>query len=346
MYTGGVNNQVTTTDMCIQHKDFAHLTQEDRFRIEALFGENHRYREIARITGIDISVISREFARNKESDGSYCAMKAQKKTDERRRKSKYGSRKIENDPALAELIATALCGEDKKRGDWSPEVIANTVLKGKISHETIYAWIKRSRRDLLHLLPQQGRRRMRYGSKTAYLEKCRALMPSIELRPAEIESREDLGHFEGDTVVLKEGRIHTLAERKSRFLVADFIPKIGVGLAMQMSESAVRILSPYPVSYRQTVTYDRGSEFAWWDETEKFLIGTKIYFAHPHRPWERGTNERTNGLIRRYFPKGQKFDTLTSDDVAKVVWRLNHRPRKILRWRTPCEVFERCCSSD
>ncbi|MBI2121065.1 MAG: IS30 family transposase [Parcubacteria group bacterium] len=196
--------------MCIQHKDFAHLTQEDRFRIETLFGENHTYREIARITGIDISVISREFARNKEDDGSYCAVKAQKKTDERHRKSKYGSRKIENDSTLAETIETSL-------------------------------------RD--------------------------------------------------------------------------------------------------PLSYRQTVTYDRGSEFAWWDETEKGLTGTKIYFAHPHRPWERGTNERTNGLIRRYFPKGQKFATLTNDDVAKVVWRLNHRPRKILRWRTPCEVFERCCSS-
>jgi IS30 family transposase len=331
--------------MCIHHKDFAHLTQEDRFRIETLFNENHAYREIARITEIDISVISRELTRNKENDGSYCAVKAQKKTDERRRNSKYSSRKIENDSALAELIETTLRGEDKERGDWSPEVIANTVLKGKISHETIYAWIKRSRRDLLHLLPQQGRRRMRYGSKAVYLAKCRALMPSIELRPAEVESREELGHLEGDTVILKEGRIHTLAERKSRFLIADFISIMGMGLACQISASAVKILSVFPLSHRRTITYDRGSEFAWWDETEKFLIGTKIYFAHPHRPWERGTNERTNGLIRRYFPKGQRFATLTNDDVAKVVWRLNHRPRKILHWRTPCEVFERCCSS-
>ena len=331
--------------MCIHHKDFAHLAQEDRFRIEVLFEEDHTYREIARITGIDISVISRELARNKERDGSYCAVKAQKKTDERRLKSKYGTRKIENDSALAGIIEITLRGEDKERGDWSPEVIANTTLKGKVCHETIYAWIKRSRRDLLRLLPQQGRRRMRYGSKALHREKCRALMPSIELRPAEVESREELGHFEGDTIVLKEGRIHTLVERKSRFLVADFIPLMGIGLSMQLSDSAIRILSPFPVSYRQTITYDRGSEFAWWDVTEISLFGTKIYFAHPHRPWERGTNERTNGLIRRYFPKGKKFATITNDDIAKIVWRLNHRPRKILQWRTPCEVFGKCCSS-
>jgi IS30 family transposase len=331
--------------MCTQHRDFAHLTQEERFRIEVLLNEHHPYREIARITKIDISVISREIARNSERDGSYCALKAQKRTDERRRESKHGARKIENDPVLALLIETTLRGEDHARGDWSPEVIANTVLKGRICHETIYSWIKRSRRDLRHLLPQQGRRRMRYGSKAHYAAKCAALMPSIELRPTAVEERKELGHFEGDTMILKEGRIQTLVERTSRFLVADLITVMGMGLAMQVSASAIRLLSPFPLVHRRTITYDRGSEFAWWDETEKGLCGTKIYFAHPHRPWERRTNERTNGLIRRYFPKGQKFDSLTHDDVAQVVWRLNHRPRKILHWLTPCAVFGRCCSS-
>jgi transposase, IS30 family len=331
--------------MCTQHKDSAHLTQEDRFRLEVLFNEHHGCRAIARTTRIHVSVISREIKRNKEADGSYCAMKAQKKSDERRRRAKFGSRKIENDTALATVIETTLRGTDNVRGDWSPEVIANTVLKGRISHETIYAWIKRSRRDLRHLLPQQGRRRMRYGSSSAYAAKMRALMPSIDLRPLAVESREQLGHFEGDTMILKEGRIHTLVERKSRFLVADFISVMGMGLAMQVSASAVKTLSSFPPSARRTITYDRGSEFAWWDETEKGLVGTKIYFAHPHRPWERGTNERTNGLIRRYFPKGQTFATLTHDDVAQVVWMLNHRPRRILHWQTPCVVFGRCCSS-
>lgn len=331
--------------MCTQHKDSAHLTQEDRFRIEALDRERYGVREISRSLTIDASVISRELSRNRENDGSYCALRAQKKADERRRESKHNSRKIENDPILAQIIECSLRGQDPKCGDWSPEVIANTVLKNRICHTTIYAWIKRSRRDLRCLLPQQGRRRMRYGSAIAYAAKCRALMPSIDLRPVHVASRKQLGHFEGDTMILKEGRIHTLVERRSRFLVADFIRVMGMGLAMQVSASAVQKLSIFPLSHRRTITYDRGSEFAWWDETEKELVGTKIYFAHPHRPWERGTNERTNGLLRRYFPKGVKFATLTHDDIAVVVWRLNHRPRKILRWATPCAVFGRCCSS-
>lgn len=331
--------------MCIQHKDSAHLTQEDRFRIEALVLEKYTYRTMARVLHIDVSVISREIARNKSSDGRYCAQKAQKKTDERRRGAKYGSRKLENNPSLATRIEVALQGGDSHYGDWSPEVIANTVVRGLVSHESIYAWIKRSRTDLIHLLPQQGRRRIKYGAKTARARARALLMPSIDLRPAEVETRREVGHFEGDTMVLKEGRIHTLVERKSRFVIADLIRMMGVGLAMQISESAVRILSALPLSHRQTITYDRGSEFAWWDETEKNLMGIKIYFAHPYHPWERGTNERTNGLIRRYFPKGQRFASLTCEDVTVVVWRLNHRPRKILHWRTPCDVFGQCCVS-
>lgn len=283
--------------MCIQHKENAHLTQADRFRIETLWNEHSVVREVARCLGIDASVISRELRRNAQKDGSYCATYAQKKSDTQRRDSRGAARKIENDSVLAKDIEIALKGEDPERGDWSPEVIANMKTKGLVSYPTIYAWIKRSRCDLLHLLPHQGRRRMRYGSKKAHRETCRATMPSIELRPPEVQTREELGHFEGDTVVLKEGRIHTLAERTSRFLAADFIDVLGVGLASEVSASAVRTLSPFPLSHRRTITYDRGSEFAWWDETQKSLTGTKIYFAHPHHPWERGTNERTHSSV-------------------------------------------------
>lgn len=331
--------------MCTQHKDSAHLTQEDRFRIEALREEGKNYHGIALVLFVDDSVISREFKRNKEEDGSYCAAKAQAKTDERRRASKESARKIERNPSLAREIEDALRGDDTERGDWSPEVIANVTCKGRISHTAIYAWIKRERKDLRCLLPHQGRRRKKYGSRTEH-GTIQATHPrSIDDRPQEIEERAELGHFEGDTVILKEGRLHTLVERMSRFLIADFISLTGMGLAMQISASAVSNLSMLPLSHRKTITYDRGSEFAWWDETEKALAGMIIYFAHPYHPWERGTNERTNGLLRRYFPKGQTFAMLTRDDVARVVWRLNHRPRKILCWRTPCAVFGECCNS-
>lgn len=330
--------------MFTHNKSFTHLTQDERFRIEILLEEYYSYREIARVLQRNVSVISREVARNKVRTGKYCAHIAQKKTKKRRLLSKLEYRKIEKDKDLEILIEKNLRGDDSNNGDWSPEVLSNTILKGKISHVTIYAWIKRSRKDLQHLLPYQGRRRASYGSVPT--RKYREMhLPSIDIRPKEVESRMKPGHFEGDTVVLKEGRLHTLVERKSRFLIADLITIKGPGLAMQISESSIKNLLPFPVKYRKTITYDQGSEFAWWDEMEKGLIGTKVYFAHAHSPWERGTNERTNGLIRRYFPKGKRAVNLNKEDVAKVVWRLNHRPRKILHWSTPCEVFEQCCTS-
>jgi IS30 family transposase len=314
-------------------------------RIETLLRENYTLRAIARAMLVEVSVISREYSRNKESNGAYCAAVAQKKASERRAQSKQGTRKIENNHVLAERTEALLRGEDSEHGDWSPEVIANTELRGRISHPSIYAWIRRSRPDLKHLLPHQGRRRKKYGSHTEH-GTIQATQPrTIEERPKEIEARAEVGHYEGDTVVLKEGRIHTLVERKSRFLIARLIRVKGAGLAMEISESAVDALKDLPVSHRRTITYDRGSEFAWWDETEKHLNGIMVYFAHPYHPWERGTNERTNGLVRRYFPKGQMSASLCTDDVAKVVWRLNHRPRRILRWRTPCDVFGKCCNS-
>lgn len=331
--------------MCTQHKDSAHLTQEDRFRIEALREEGKNYHEIAVALSVDDSVISREFKRNTGKDGGYCAATAQGKSDARRHASKERARKIEQNPSLAKEIEDALRGDDRERGDWSPEVIANVICKGRISHTAIYAWIKRERKDLRCLLPHQGRRRKKYGSTTEHGTIATTYPRSIDDRLKDIETRTAVGHYEGDTVILKEGRLHTLVERMSRFLIADFISVMGMGLAMQISASTVRNLSALPRSHRQTITYDRGSEFAWWDETEKLLAGIIIYFAHPYHPWERGTNERTNGLLRRYFPKGQTFAMLTGDDVAKVVWRLNHRPRRILRWRTPCAVFGECCSS-
>ena len=331
--------------MYTKHRASLHLTQEDRFVIETLLQEHYSYRNIEESTGIPFFTVGREIERNKDSRGRYSAKVAEEKSKERRLNSKRSSQKIETNYPIAKIIEEHLSGTDSLHGDWSPEVIANTVLKGKICHQTIYSWIKRSRKDLLHHLPHQGRRRIKYGQKKARLVAYRALMPSIEERPEEVLSREKIGHYEGDTIVLKEGRIHTLAERKSRFLLGELITVKGTGLAWHISESAIKIFSKIPKTHRKTLTYDRGSEFSWWNEVEKNVTKFKIYFAHPYHSWERGTNERSNGLIRRYFPKGEKFATIKDEDVQKVLSMINHRPRKILRWKTPCEVFGRCCSS-
>ncbi len=330
--------------MHIQHKSFKHLRQIERERIEELLMENNTHRDIAIIIGRNLSTIIREIKRNTRSDGSYTAVYAEKKTYVRRQAAKATSRKIENNPELKEAVVTLLTGNDQLRGDWSPEVIANSTLKGLVSHTTIYAWIKRSHPELKKLLHFQGRRRAQYGSVATRLHREMSL-PSIADRPKAVETRQSIGHLEGDTVIVNGGRIHTLVERKSRFLIGNLITHTGVGLAMEIAEDAVARLSTLPAHYRQTITYDQGSEFAWWDEMEKGLVGTKIYFAHPHSPWERGTNERQNGLIRRYIPKKKLSGIITPEEVAKTVWRLNHRPRKILNWQTSCEVFGKCCNS-
>jgi len=328
--------------MHTQYKSFKQIRQIERERIEELIQEGQPQKEIAIILGRHISTIAREVQRNSKSDGSYTAVYAQKKTMERRYIAKESSRKIENDPKLETSIIALMCGNDPLHGDWSPEVITNSTLKGKISHTTIYSWVKRSRPEIKKLLHFQGRRRARYGSVSTRLHREMSL-PSIEDRPKSVESRKSAGHFEGDTVIVNGGRIHTLVERKSRFMIGGLITHKGVGLAMEIAEDAVAKLSVFPPQYRQTITYDQGSEFAWWDEIEKGLAGTKIYFAHPHSPWERGTNERHNGLMRRYIPKKKFSDIITHEDVAETVRKINHRPRKILNWRTSCEVFGRCC---
>jgi IS30 family transposase len=277
--------------MHTQHKSFKHIRQLERERIEELLEENNTHSDIAHVLGRSTSTIVREIHRNKKGDGSYTAEYAQKKTNGRRYIAKEPARKIENDKQLESAITTLLTGNDPEHGDWSPEVMANSTLKGVVSHTTIYAWIKRSRPEVKKLLHFQGRRRARYGSMATRIYR-EMLLPSIENRPKSVESRKSIGHFEGDTVIVNGGRIHTLVERKSRFLIGGLITHVGVGLAMQVAEDAVAKLSILPTKYRKTITYDQGSEFAWWDEMEKDLVGTKIYFAHPHSPWERGTNER------------------------------------------------------
>ncbi|MFT7644464.1 MAG: IS30 family transposase [Candidatus Paceibacteria bacterium] len=328
--------------MHTQHKSFKQIRQIERERIEELIQADQTPKQIALILGRHPATIVREIQRNSKGDGSYTTIYAQKKTIERRYSAKESSRKIENDSDLETSIIALMSDTDPMRGDWSPEVIANSSLKGRVSHTTIYAWVKRSRPELKKLLHFQGRRRARYGSVATRLHREMSL-PSIEDRPQSVESRSHIGHFEGDTVIVNGGRIHTLVERKSRFLIGSLITHKGVGLAIKISEDAVEKLSVLPLQYRQTITYDQGSEFAWWDEIEKGLDGTKIYFAHPHSPWERGTNERHNGLMRRYIPKKKYSGIITHEDVAETVRRINHRPRKILNWRTSCEVFGKCC---
>ena len=305
-----------------------HLTRDERVSLAAFLRAGRTQADCARLLGVNRSTVSREI---KRSLGEYRAVGADKKAGMLRKKSKQAERKIENDKKLeAQIISLFKLG-------WSPEQIAKKI--GCVSDETIYVWIKRSRKDLAILLPQRGRVRHTYGKKQKYTRWTKSVR-SIQERPKSAEHRSRTGHWEGDTVVGRDrARLLTHADRKSRFLVAVLVPS---GETEVVHRATVQALRGLPC---KSITYDRGNEFSLWKMTEQKLK-TKIYFAGAHHPWERGTNENTNGLLRRLFPKGTPLGAATTRAVARAVWEINHRPRKCLNWKTACQVFGRCCVSN
>jgi len=309
--------------MCqTQHTKHSHLTQEKRVVIEALVRQGDTIRKIASIINVHYSTVSRELLRNRGASGLYKAKPAQKACRLRRLRAKYCKRKIENDPMLALEIEQQLRG-GHQQGDWSPAVIAHTI--GGFCHQTIYTWVRQSRPDLRQLLPRCGKYRRSYGSSKRPSRGWITKVRSITGRPQEINDRSTLGHYEGDTIVLnKSSAILTVVDRKSKFLIAELISG-GVGIAYAVHEALVKQLSCLPPTLRKSLTQDRCGEFAYWDMTETEIPGLTIYFAHPHSPWERGTNEHTNGLLRRYFPKKGKYDTITKAQIENVVRMINHR---------------------
>lgn len=325
-----------------QHTDGTHLSQEDRAVIAALRNSGATLRAIAQVIHKHYSTVCRELLRNTERDGAYNAERAQKKCRVRRVNAKYGARKIENDPTLARRIEAQLRG-NHPLGDWSPAAIAQGIQS--VCHQTIYSWIRRCRPDLRRILPRRGKYRRQYGSSKQPSRGWTTRIRSIETRPKAVVGRKQLGHYEGDTVRLgRSFAMLTLVERTSKFLIAELITG-QVGMVYAVHEGIVGGLGSLPPALRRTLTPDRGGEFAYWDMTEQEVPGLRIYFAHPHSPWERGTNEHTNGLLRRYFSKKDNHESITKAQVAEVVRMINHRPRKSLNWETPCKVFGACCVS-
>jgi IS30 family transposase len=153
------------------------------------------------------------------------------------------------------------------------------------------------------------------------------------------ESRSEVGHFEGDTIRGRNGALLTLTDRKSRFEIAVKIPSESCDPVHAAITDRKEILNA------RSFTFDRGSCFSLWQMIEKDT-GAGVFFARARAPWERGTNENSNGRLRRVFHKRCDFGTVTERDVEATVWLMNHTKRKCLNWRTPCEVFGGCCTSD
>ena len=309
-------------------RNYHQLTQTQRYQIYALKKTKHSLSEIAIVIGVHKSSVSRELKRNRGRRG-YRPQQAQELAWQRRPK------------AISRItIEVWAIVERLLRQDWSPEQISGRLKKEQgiqISHEWIYQHIledKRDSGDLYKHLRCQKKRRKRYGTydRRGKLPNCR----SIEERPAYVQTRKRIGDWEVDTLLGRQQKhaMLTLSERKSRFTV---LGKLARRTAGAVRQRLCQLLLPIHDKVH-TLTSDHGKEFA-DHETISQTLQLKFYFAHPYAAWERGTNENTNGLLRQYFPKKSDFQTISNAKMKSVMSKLNFRPRKSLRFKTPFEVF-------
>jgi IS30 family transposase len=311
----------------------AQITLEERYAINALRKQRCSIRAIAREIGRAPSTISRELRRNLRPTGRYVPDIAHSYATARRRRSRRNAR---IGPETWAVVDRYL------RLDWSPEQVSGFLRDEgilRISHEAIYVHVwadKRAGGDLWkHLRQATKRRRKRYG---AYDSRGRlAGKRHISERPAEVESRIEVGHWEIDTVMGNEhGRnsVLTLVERATGYLV---MGKLGRHCAADATARCIELIERQGGRVA-TITADNGTEFHSYKQIEE-ATGVEFYFATPHHSWERGTNENTNGLIRQYLPKRTSFAHVTQADCDAIAARLNSRPRKRLGYRTPEECY-------
>jgi transposase, IS30 family len=305
-------------------------------------------REIARQLGRAPSTVSRELKRNISTRGPmyYKATVAQSKADARARRPKLS--KLVRYLALHDYVQSKLACKQR----WSPQQISRRLavefpddVTMRVSHEAIYQALfvqgrGTLRRELTSCL-RTGRalRRPRARTRTGGRQGRIKDMVLISERPAEVADRAVPGHWEGDLIIGKDGlsAIGTLVERSTRFVML-------LHLANDRSAPAVRdaitaAITTLPEQLRKTLTWDQGREMA---EHAKLKIDANldIYFCDPHSPWQRGSNENTNGLLRQYFPKGTDLSVHSTDELAEVAAALNGRPRMTLDWRTPGEALD------
>jgi transposase, IS30 family len=309
-------------------RTYHQLTQGQRYQIYALKKTKHSLTEIAEVLGVDKSSVSRELQRNRGQRG-YRPQQAHGLAMERRQK---GVPRITAD--------TWTLVEKLLRQEWSPEQIVGRLKKEQkvgLSHEWIYRYVLKDKQaggDLYKHLRCQKKRRKRYGTydRRGKLPNCR----SIEERPVLVNTRKRLGDWEVDTLLGRKQNqaLVTLTERKSRFTL---LGKVSRPTAQAVRLQVCRLL--LPVRDRvHTLTSDHGKEFADHEQIAQ-MLKLQFYFAHPYAAWERGTNENTNGLLRQYFPKKSDLQSISTKELQQAMSKLNFRPRKSLRFKTPFEVF-------
>lgn len=321
---------------------YKRVNQIDRFEIEKLIALGKNNIQIASAISVHPSSISRE--RNRLKNQPYNAIKALTDSVEKSLDKRYGKRKIDNNPKLKNFVYSHL------KLHWSPQQISNALKQFypfdptmQISHESIYYHIYiQPKKEVEKLLISQLRQKRKYrGNVRRGADKRTTIKDPIRIdeRPNEVLTREIPGHWEGDLILGKsrESAIGTLVERTTRFLIIVHLKKRDATSVRKAFEKAFKNI---PKHLKLSLTYDNGTEMA---QHELFTKNTKVkvYFAHPYSPWERPTNENTNGLIRDYFPKGTDFNLVTKKELMDIQNQINERPRKILEYESPLNTISR-----
>ena len=319
-------------------KDYHRLCLMEREVISILYHFGVGIRETSRRLHRSPSTISREINRNK-TGFYYVPVTANNKAQ---RRCQRNPRKLFKDKRLRQTVVTGL------RKQWSPAQISARLKADhpeeetmRVCAETIYTYLYvlprgSLRKELLSYL-RQHRKKRRPRSRGSDRRGQIPEMVSIEERPKEVAERTIPGHWEGDLILgtHHQSALGTLVERTTRTVL---LVRLSGQDAETVRKAFARKLRTVPKQMKLTLTYDRGKEMS---EHRLFTKETQmqVYFAHPQSPWERGTNENTNGLIRQYFPKGTDFNQVSAYEIRKVQDLLNGRPRKVLNWKTPFEAF-------
>lgn len=311
--------------------NYKQLTQEERYQIYVLIKANHNQKEIAKILGRSASSISRELKRNKGLRG-YRPKQAQSLAVKRR---VTAAKSVKITDHVKKWI------HDLLWKDFTPEQIAGRLaLEGKITlhHESVYRYIYQDKASGGTLYKKLTRACKKYKKRYGSYDKRGQLVNrvSIDERPDIVDTKSRIGDWEGDTVIGKgrKNAFVTMVERKTLFTVVKRIESKHADITADALISSMKPLQ----SHILTITLDNGKEFAQHEKIGEKL-NADVYFAHPYSSWERGINENTNGLLRRYFPKGTDFMTLSEEEIEDVVYKLNHRPRKTRGYKTPHELF-------
>lgn len=307
---------------------YSHFTLDERIILLQLLKKHYSLRSISACLGRNVSSVSREISRN-SIDGKYSPFKADRLAADRRKATIKAI-----SPGSKKWIYVV----DKLNNFWSPEQIAarwnkDFPIEKPLSFSTIYRYVSRN------LLPDISREKhlRRHGK---FQRPDKAMYNSVQPDryiyewPDAIKKRQRIGDWEGDSVLggVGKGLALTLVDRKSRFLVST------ISLTKKASTNAnaiANLLKNHPV---HSISFDNGVEFSEFRTIEKKLK-TTVYFAEPHKPWQRGTNENTNGILRFFFERGFDFREITEEEFQKVVDLINNRPRRCLGWKTPAEVY-------